>query len=371
MRVSHLDIVRAICILLVVLGHSTIGHSHGPLNAVLASFRMPLFFLLSGTFFKPDAGLRETFIRKGDSLIKPYLTLAILYAPYYLLKGHGSPTEYIRGVLSVSGLDLPGWLFPMWFLLLLWATYVFGVVFVRVSGFAQRPKFWQFAWIAALLAFGYLTINVLWMRTITLGPYSWQLTGLPFNLDLLPLAGAFFLTGYILRKEIHTREPGWLLTAAALLVFALLHLVVHPSMSMLMRQYTHAIASPAAAFSGSLLLFKLAHRMAALPLLATSLRHIGRQGLYLLMFHAPILSLVGKAIHAGLQQTPIVAESLAMVITICITLLVARLIEAQAWLRLCFKPFPRSAQTRSSRDAGHVAVSTPQRSGGHEVREAA
>lgn len=76
-RIRWIDIARGIGILLVVYGHAL---SAGELRAVIYSFHMPLFFLLSGLVFryKSDESL-HAFIRKNArNIMLPYFMFALM-----------------------------------------------------------------------------------------------------------------------------------------------------------------------------------------------------------------------------------------------------------------------------------------------------
>lgn len=51
-RNQRIDVIRGMAIMLVVLGHSGVSE---PLFQWIYSFHMPLFFFVSGIFFKPMA----------------------------------------------------------------------------------------------------------------------------------------------------------------------------------------------------------------------------------------------------------------------------------------------------------------------------
>lgn len=362
MRVNHLDVARAVCIVLVVFGHSEIAKGHPYVNDVLASFRMPLFLIISGTFFQPLRGPGETLARKGDSLLKPYLTVALLYAPFYLMtSGHDDAWAYALGVLSFNGATMPGWLFPMWFLTLLWALHTGGALFVRLVRFDRLTRSWQFIWIALLMLFGHACINGLWMRTIHVGNLSWQLTGLPFNMDLWPLAMGFFLTGHVLKKEIRGSAPGWQLTGAAALLFALTHLLYRSPMSLLDRQYPNVFLNALQAFSGALLLIGLAHLIARSRRATQSLMPLGRLSLYILMFHAPALSLGGKKLSALWPSQPTLTEFTAIVVSLGVSVALGKMIEMTPFLRPFFEPREPAANrpVRGARGLPAMPAITP------------
>lgn len=71
-RIKFIDLAKGICILLVVLNHS--GCSPYPLNLL----RLPLYFILSGLFFKDYGGYFVTIIKKINKLLIPCLFFYIL-----------------------------------------------------------------------------------------------------------------------------------------------------------------------------------------------------------------------------------------------------------------------------------------------------
>lgn len=71
MREETIDIAKGIGIFLVVLGHFAVFAS--PLYHYIYLFHMPLFFFLSGMFFKVDNNIKTTLIRKSKRLLFPYI----------------------------------------------------------------------------------------------------------------------------------------------------------------------------------------------------------------------------------------------------------------------------------------------------------
>ena len=56
-RIQWIDLAKGFCILLVVLQHaSELTHVDYPLSVQAFGFRMPLYFILSGLFFKQYEG---------------------------------------------------------------------------------------------------------------------------------------------------------------------------------------------------------------------------------------------------------------------------------------------------------------------------
>lgn len=73
-RIVSFDILKGGGILLVILGHIQIPYM---LKTVIYSFHMPLFFFVSGCFFRPIS-LREFFAKKTRQLLIPWAFFAFL-----------------------------------------------------------------------------------------------------------------------------------------------------------------------------------------------------------------------------------------------------------------------------------------------------
>ena len=73
-RIIWVDIARAVAMVLVFTGH--LGASWfpqlEPLLTAIYTFHMPLFFLLSGLFFKPTVNLLNLIIKRAKTLLIPY-----------------------------------------------------------------------------------------------------------------------------------------------------------------------------------------------------------------------------------------------------------------------------------------------------------
>lgn len=81
-RIEYIDLAKGICICLVILTHSHVNcDDHFKL---LIHLRMPLYFFLSGLFYKDYGGLLKTTLRKIDKLIIPFLFFTLVWLIFYL-----------------------------------------------------------------------------------------------------------------------------------------------------------------------------------------------------------------------------------------------------------------------------------------------
>ena len=73
-RIEFVDLAKGFCICLVVFSHCC-SHYHlkTPIDLTCGAFRMPLYFFLSGLFFKTYEGFDGFLKRKINKLVIPFL----------------------------------------------------------------------------------------------------------------------------------------------------------------------------------------------------------------------------------------------------------------------------------------------------------
>jgi fucose 4-O-acetylase-like acetyltransferase len=349
-RTSHIDITRAVAITLVVLGHGPIGQFHPVLQEALGNLRMPFLLMLAGMHFRPEAPWWTTVRQKADALLKPYLSMALLLAGHAWWSGLATdPWRYVTDVLSFNGLQMPGWLFPMWFITLLWALHVAANAWWRLSAMATwRPAgHWAFAAMLGVVGF-------LWLPSAGLDASRCVHAGLgyvgaPFNLDLLPLAGMWFCLGHFLASDWSRPDASWRQAWLWSLLCVAIFLAWRPHLDLLDRDARAPLASVAMAMAGAQALLawgRLAQREARL---AAWLRPLGQHSLYILLFHAPIQSLLSHFLAATLPG-PLEAHawvSSAIVLPLCVEL--GMLAKRRVWLLAAFEPMSRVQALRQRR----------------------
>lgn len=73
-RIKFIDLAKGMCIMLVVLYHINKRYDMYPeLFKILSTFRMPLYFFLSGLFFKEYENFLGFLKRKTNKLLIPFL----------------------------------------------------------------------------------------------------------------------------------------------------------------------------------------------------------------------------------------------------------------------------------------------------------
>lgn len=106
-RLEYVDLMKGICITLVVATHCGVCIPHYlplgfEINMALINIRMSLYFFLSGIFFKEYMSFSDFVVRKVNKLIVPYVFFAIFpYALLFVIWPETIP-QNTQGIYSVT-----------------------------------------------------------------------------------------------------------------------------------------------------------------------------------------------------------------------------------------------------------------------------
>lgn len=131
-RIAYIDLAKGFCIVLVVLFHAKgVLNVHYVGDAFLASFRLPLYFFLSGLFFKDYGGFSAFIIKKVNKLLVPFFFFYLCFSvclPNLLHSAFGIHFDTIVGWPSLWAFLWPGQYpnIPIWFL---WCLFLMNVLF--------------------------------------------------------------------------------------------------------------------------------------------------------------------------------------------------------------------------------------------------
>ena len=186
-RIDWIDQAKGFCILLVVITHTCLWVFQSvdyPLAYQTLAFMMPLFFVLSGMFFKPEEGFVAFLKRKTNRLLIPFLFFFVVTSmlPCAVLKHESALTEFFRDRNIFYNN-------PIWFLL---SLFDMSVMFYIVHRIAKR------------ISFSYQTLIVM-IASIVMGFVGMGLSALhialPFYLDISLTSMPFFAFGYWLYRH--------------------------------------------------------------------------------------------------------------------------------------------------------------------------
>ena len=178
-RNEQIDVARGIAILLVILGHS-FYFVEAPLNKIILTFHMPLFFFLSGLVAKTEGGYR--FVSgKIKTILLPQILLGLISYAYY-----GLFTVVMKG----------GSLAEINFLYQFWRYWFLQTLFIVVIIFYFISKMVHITSVKCQIILGGICIllGVLFEYEIEWPDES------PFYINVVPMAFFFYLLGFACKK---------------------------------------------------------------------------------------------------------------------------------------------------------------------------
>lgn len=135
-RILFLDVAKAVCIILVVVGHYVPDNSPGwyvAIHDVIYTFHMPLFMFASGYVYiatRRDIGYGSFLMRKLRRLMVPYLSTSVIVITIKLLTQGGMGVEHPVTVSSYLRMFyLPEAGYFLWFIWALWWMFVLVPLF--------------------------------------------------------------------------------------------------------------------------------------------------------------------------------------------------------------------------------------------------
>jgi fucose 4-O-acetylase-like acetyltransferase len=273
-RIQFIDLAKGICIIMVVLFHAGVLTPETPL---LSNIRMPLYFFLSGLFFKTYGGTSNFVVKKVNKILVPFLFFYVIaevvcVMRLVMLHGYG-----FTGVVEhICRFDLTCNI-PLWFLMCLFVT---NVIFCVLRRLLKNDVAFSLAVVAcALLGVWYGENGV---------------SGVAFSASALT-ALPFFYFGYMSNKTSWL-YPGkydrYNLPVAVLLIGAALALVYFSGNAHISMRDNRFIGSAAAAYftsilavSGILMLCKSIKSVAGVS-------YIGRYSIVVLGVHMIVMPLI-------------------------------------------------------------------------------
>lgn len=271
-RITYFDIAKGIGMILMIVGHCSIKNQY-ILNFIF-SFHMPLFFLISGYFFKYRQD-KECLKNNFKKLIMPYIITCIAIITYKLLrllldknftdiigiiKTWGLASLYGSGTKEPFGIKYIG---AIWFL---WALF-FALYFVNIT---IKSKY-QHLWIILISYIGYKTSTYIW---------------LPLSIQAGMVATVFVYLGILARRyDIFNKKVPIILIISIILI-VIFCTIYGGKLYMVTNYYKNGLFDIIGALCGSFLCIKLSQIIDKYTKYTKKvLEFIGRNSLVVLCLH--------------------------------------------------------------------------------------
>ena len=196
-RIVWIDTAKGVCISLVVLSHVAIYlNTDYAFASLFRTFRMPLYYILSGLFFKPYDSWKTFFTKKSNNLLVPYIFFFLVTGvllPIFMARCFGLQMLYYNGynfeavkyIFTEHAISNPS----IWFLVSLFEV---NALFYFLHQWTQRvtKSYWLIVVVACMVG------------AVGLLLYEGRIN-LPYYLDTSLTMLPFFLFGWWLKKKSH------------------------------------------------------------------------------------------------------------------------------------------------------------------------
>lgn len=268
-RISFIDVLKAIGIFFVFLGHAP-GLNNN-LKIYIYSFHMPLFFFIAGMFFKSDyitTGFKKYIIKKLRDRLLPYFFFGIITYLVWLAQSSIGVKSEIDPLKPLFGMfyGTSQWLIAnnvLWFLACLFITEI--LFFILRSHFIKQ----------------YILIIV--TITISILGYIYSFSGfprLPFCMDISLIAITFYCGGYIL-KDLMLKDKFNKFVVFILFVSGAFFSYINGRIDMSSNQYENYPFFLIASFSSIIFWFQISKKIPALGVL----KYIGKNSILFFLLH--------------------------------------------------------------------------------------
>ena len=287
-RVDFIDLAKGICIILIVLNH-TFGRTVGSSLESIMVFRMPLYIVLSGLFFKSYGGFPFFFKKKVNKLLIPmllaFLMISIPSTLLLNLKAEVPTTMYNLVLLPAEPHKLNFGLSPSsWFLLCL---FIINILFYFIYLICKEH-----------------IISIMFLSTIfgAVGYFcSVNSIILPLWMDTSLTAMPFFCMGYILRnyteilyESFSTKYFFVLICSVVFLLFSISYIEEGGDILYVGNHYDiNPFCLYLGGISGTLCVLIISKYMNCLPLLS----YFGRYSIVILLTHQLYLFIIRNILY--------------------------------------------------------------------------
>ena len=272
MRLPYFDLAKGVCILLVVLYHLQEAYDvHLPSDRFLLLIRLPLYYFLSGFFFKKYDGYVSFAKKKVKRLLIPFLFFYLLTSVLLPILansvlgmnfGTGNDWSLLYAFLTYS--NYPN--IPLWFL---WALFLLNLLFYPLNLYCRSLP---------ILGLVCLVFSCL------LGNFS--PISLPASLNRMFDGLFFFYCGYVFRLYFADSFQKWYHAALFVALFFLIGLWLSGNLVLLLVQH----------YVGGLLgiigLILICRMIGHFPYVS----YVGRYSIMLLVTHEPLIRLL-QVVH--------------------------------------------------------------------------
>lgn len=275
-RIDYIDLAKGFCILLVIFHHVALYYHYRYSGWIpLRSFRMPLYYILSGIFFRQYSGFFDFIKRKTNKLVIPFIFFYLLLSvPLTIFMKHYSILDALLNFVYDNKFKNGS----VWFLLSLFEVNIIFYLILSVSN--RLPN--KGVILAALsllcglagLYFSYIQFNCY------------------FFIDTSLTAVPFFYIGYLLGwggQKALRRDFRWWQDILIVLLSVSYVLLFSRDLNFGLNNYSNYYSVYPCGILGTIAVLVISRRIGRLPLVS----YIGRYSIIALCTHQVVLIVNG------------------------------------------------------------------------------
>lgn len=293
-RIEWIDLAKGICILIVVLYHIEYDFFEKAISVAL-----PLFFMISGLFYRQNESFAKFFINKTNKLLVPFLFFMISTSilPHAIINHESSLPIFFTYHEVIYNL-------PLWFLLCLYnISIIFYFVHRLISRLSLKSQYVVILLVSFLLGVMGMELGVLKIK-------------LPFYLDTALSALPFYAFGWWLNSHtIFLKSPSskWDILVIILCALSVCYFVL-PIGWLYNAFYTESlwVAYPCGIL-GSLLIFLITKHIKRIPLLS----YWGRNTIIILCTHFPLITFLAPLLGRWLSGVSFFILTSLITLAVC------------------------------------------------------
>lgn len=253
-RIAYIDFLKGLCIILIVAFH-TKPQAWGEHSYKLL-LTLPIFFMLSGCFFKQPVDFSEFLRRKVNTLIVPLVFFLFIGFVYFVMRELAFSRFNVAAVIHKLPSNLFNFNTPMWFV---WVLFVVNILYYCLRKLLS--PLWSLVASLAIGVAGYY-----------LNSFGYQLYLL---FDIAMVALPFFAVGSLLNHySLLSKSPSLAISIPCLLIAFTIVYLTDCGLNMYHREYP------------ALIKFYIVPLCLIIPMMWVSLRLVKKE--------VPFVSFIGK-----------------------------------------------------------------------------
>lgn len=275
-RIEYIDLMKGFLMTFIMIIHCQLSFPNEYIDSLLRNIMIPLYFLLSGLFFKEYGSFKIFITKKINSLVIPYIFLSIFPHSLIYFRDMGYEPDIFTMIMAPYN-------FPLWFVRCLFFTYIFYYIFIRLTKRLNNKVRFVLVWLIALAAWiankymidiekNILPLHILYVFNIITA-----IVTLPF----------FYIASWIKEKGLLTAK--FKILHITILAIIMLFIGIYTSQNDV-EYYTTNLGHNflflyISAFSGTYVIWYIAYMLKRLIIFS----NIGKYSLIVLGIHVPVI----------------------------------------------------------------------------------